>query len=158
MLKPLEEWICDECGEVIQGAENGYLEFLSDQDHRPFEIRLVHTVPASPRQRGDGCFAHTEDLRRGDVPLIDFVGPDGLVHLLSLIDYGPVLQGPGELRPGVRDSSWTEAVRRLHVPHYEDARQYFASAKANGEYADHNEYSPYRQECLQRVIDEYEED
>ena len=156
MLKPLAEWICDECGQVIASAEEGFVEWLHIEG-KPVDVRIVHHAPASPLKRKDGCYAYSDEANRQDMHLTDFVGPDGLAHLLSLIDDGPLLRAEGEknITPGVTSASWTEAVRRLQLPHYEEARRHFGKAKADGVFVEANELWPYMQANLLGIVKRY---
>ena len=52
MLKPLEQFICDECGQVINSPKEGYVERESgtDANGKMFArgFRIVHAAYASP--------------------------------------------------------------------------------------------------------------
>lgn len=145
-------WICDTCGEKIRSPEEGLIEWYAVADekgiHRRTNLRLVHGFSASPlgklNLKRKGC---SFDLRKGSFriegevdsrPLGDFLGPDGLMLLLSLISEGefPV--------PEV-----VKMIKRLHIPGYEMARHYFRAATFDGILA------PDTQEdsCSQRDID-----
>lgn len=128
-------WICDTCGEKIHTPQEGVIEWYADTDEkdgkRRSKLRLVHVLSASPLRRINmkrkGCEfdLHPEQFKtEGTVenqPLGDFLGPDGLVHLLSLISEGefPVVE---VLR----------MIKRLHIPGYEMARDSFRQAALQG--------------------------
>lgn len=52
MLIPLKQFICDECGEIINSPGEGYVEWEEgiDQDGQFFAkgFRIVHHLPKSP--------------------------------------------------------------------------------------------------------------
>ena len=60
-LKPLEQWVCDECGEVIEEASHGYLEWVVDADTRAHGFRIVHQAHHSPRQPGSDCYRYLNE-------------------------------------------------------------------------------------------------
>ena len=131
-LEPLEQWICDACGEVIETPGDGYLEWLSGDDHKAHSFRIVHHAPKSPRKPGGDCYAYTKASGRMDLDLDAHVGPSGLPHLLTFLDAGEYhqrdYQGP-EVR-NVRE--WVELFRRLQLPYYEEARLYWGRAREAG--------------------------
>lgn len=47
-LKALPQWVCDECGGVIEEPAHGYLEWLTDDNHKSYGFRIVHHAPRSP--------------------------------------------------------------------------------------------------------------
>jgi hypothetical protein len=55
-LKPLEEFLCDSCGEVIRTLAEGWLEWLEDPASlKDYDFRIVHHSLSSPRGPG-GCY------------------------------------------------------------------------------------------------------
>lgn len=128
-------WICDTCGEKIRSPEEGLIEWYSVGDekgiHRRANLRLVHRLSASPlkklnlKRKGCEFDMRKESFRtEGEVdnqPLGEFLGPDGLMRLLSLISEGefPVAEV-------------VKMIKRLHIPGYEMARDYFRAATFEG--------------------------
>jgi hypothetical protein len=53
-MKPLQEWLCDTCGEVIRRPEEGYVEWLQSKEDGVREFNIVHHAPASPHWKGAG--------------------------------------------------------------------------------------------------------
>jgi hypothetical protein len=51
--------------------------------------------------------------------------------------------------------NWTETFRRLFIPHFEEARQYFHAAEKDGFFAEANEVWPYTTATLKQVIEKY---
>lgn len=126
---------CDTCGEKIISPDEGQIEWYSFDDEngirRHNNLRLVHELSASPlkkmKLKRKGC---AFDLRaeyfntEGSVEshsLSEFLGPDGLMRLLSFIAKGefPVAE---VLR----------IIKRLNIPGYETARHYFRRAVSEG--------------------------
>jgi hypothetical protein len=125
-------WWCDVCGQPIEHASDGWVEWLMPNSAEgPGKrrasgkgLRLVHHAPASPLPQG--CQYTTEEQERtrtlvSDLELKDFLGPDGLTQLLSLL-----LSHEGSREEIVR------MISRLHTPGYERARFHFKKATATG--------------------------
>jgi hypothetical protein len=81
-------------------------------------LRIVHH-----RSANAGCHYHDDDSGAvvADDHLRQYVGPDGLMQLLGMMD-------GAQLPP----SEVIEVIRRLHVPLYEAARPYLKSAEDDG--------------------------
>ena len=88
-------WSCDSCGNAITRIEDGWVEWLVSDERgktRLKGVRLVHTRAASPKKRQkSGCqydaaseFHDHRCLVEG-LSLARFVGPDGLMLLLSFV-------------------------------------------------------------------------
>ena len=160
MMIPLKQWICDTCGELIEKPKDGWLEWYKDEDFKAQGFRICHHAPSSPRRAegrgGPGCYAYDRHKRRLDNHLDTFLGPDGMIALLSDVHVGSVLDPHGKSPIEIGDHvSWAETFRRLHVPHYEEARQYFAEAKADDLFDGANQVWPFMQETLLEVIKRY---
>lgn len=157
MLKPLEQWICDNCGEVIETVDHGWIEWVRDEERRAEQFHIVHNRGVSPLlDKGRDCYFHTEHPRRADQHLHYFIGADGLVKLLSLLDIGDAIYRDGSRESRVGDvKGYTEILRRLMVPHYEEARLYFAQAREDGMFDGANEVFPYVQDTLQEIVRRY---
>src|ERR1035441_6619662 len=80
-LKPLKQWVCDTCREIITAPEDGQLEWVSDDEHRARDFRIVHHPLKSPRRSRKGCYNHNDPGSESE-SLSDLVGADGLAHLL----------------------------------------------------------------------------
>jgi hypothetical protein len=48
-----------------------------------------------------------------------------------------------------------EIICRLHVPYYEEARRYFAEARADGHLDGVNEVALYMEDTLKSIVDKY---
>ena len=134
-LKPLSQFICDQCGLLIENADDGWLEWYDDCENPAHGFRIVHA--------GRRCY-YPERADISDNHLIYFTGKDGLPILLNLFK-----------RKGVADQNeLAEIIRRLHIPYYEEARRYWDRAVSEGMIDNED----YRQAELQAVIKEYGEE
>lgn len=158
-LRPLEQWVCDTCGDVIEQPSDGWLEWVrNDADGRVGGFRVVHHYKASPRRspdpnvRTNGCYRDPREL-----PLdlhLHHVLERGIVHVLSELDLGDV-HDPNGKHPGVTSiREWANLMRRLFVPFYEQARFFFAEEQRD-EGIDDNEVALYESGRLERIIDKY---
>ncbi|WP_246946157.1 hypothetical protein [Bacillus pinisoli] len=131
-LKPLEEWICDVCGDIIKST-NDWLEWetnnITDKDEN---FRLVHHTC---KRTND-----TNTLLK-DLYIHRVLGNNGLAKLLNTLE---------TLNPN-NVSDFTEIIRRLHLPYYEEARQFLEEARINGEYFS----TELTEEDCKYIIDEY---
>ena len=124
-------WICDTCGEVIERAEYGWVQWLSGRvgDKRVArDLQLVHQMPASPRKGMEsGCqFDQRAEFSRdrftiSDSHLMHFLGDDGLMTLLAML-----------MEERLPRAQVVEMIERLHIPGYEHARFHFDQAIAEG--------------------------
>jgi hypothetical protein len=154
MLIPLEQWICDTCGDVIESVDDGWIEWLVDYSTSPpqsYSFRICHHLTASPRGGSDGCYAHIHEGNTADLHLHQFT----LIEYLSALDVGRIHQ-PKFKGAGVRDlREWVELGRRLFLPYYEEARPHVDAARsqllADGE----NEVSVFTEKVLKQIIDDY---
>jgi hypothetical protein len=124
-------WSCDRCGSAITRIEDGWVEWLASDERgktRLKGVRLVHTRAASPRKRQkSGCrydaareFHERRCLVEG-LSLARFVGPDGLMLLLSFVasDEAP-------------RNEVLELIKRVQIPGYEQAIPYVQQAITEG--------------------------
>jgi hypothetical protein len=137
------KWICDTCGEIIEKAEDGYVEWLSrsgSEKRSYYRLMLVHHSPKSPRERG--CYppkAKDIDLHN---PLEYFVGPNGLMWLLAQLS-DDTFENREEL---------LEMCKRLHVPGYEMARNNFESAIGDGVFEPNTKPGYYSQKNISATL------
>lgn len=154
MEKPLSKWYCDICGELIEKPEDGYVQFNRNNPNYNFDdFIIVHHYQASPlkEKRKNGCYKYHSDL-----DLISFLGDEGKVHLLSLLDkdlycnYNPHVQAVN-----LRD--WNDLFMRVQIPYYEEARRYWYKAMADGYFDDKNEFNLCLPENLKEIILKYKD-
>lgn len=142
-------WICDSCGHPIASAEDGWvewIEFRTAAGRQGRDLRLVHHMAATPtgkrcqfnqqaeRNRDDGLIA--------DASLSDFLGADGLMDLLSMLEEGCL----------PRDEV-LEMIKRLHIEGYEQARPYFEEAISDGVFEPNTLPGYYRQRDIRAVLE-----
>ena len=140
MLIPLNQFICDECGSLIVKSEDGWLEWFDDYETAVKGFRIVHHSSVSPKGENGGDCYYPRKAKVSDGHLTHYMGIDGLAFLLSKFDRD--LEDPKEL---------AEIIRRLHIPHYEEARLFFDRAYKDGliDSMDHD------QKNLLMIINEY---
>lgn len=151
-LIPLKQWICDECGELIEKPEDGYIQFHYDENNDCDDIIIVHHYPKSPLKdkRKDGCYRY-----RFDLDLKSHLGEDGIAWMLSLLDWGPHIEREFKRLRTINIRKWVETFRRLHTPYYEEARLYWDLAEQDGYFDGANEVWPYIPDNLKTLIDRY---
>jgi hypothetical protein len=145
-------WRCDKCGEWIESAEDGWLEWdlESNPPFAKFAFRIVHHLPASPLEGKDGCNDHAN---LSGNHLSYFVGQDGLSRLLAFLD--PRTNGIQSDPCQIRDlPDYVDIMRRLLIANYEEARQYWRDAAEAG-FFDGNEIGAHDPETLTDILDEF---
>jgi len=156
MLRPLEQWFCDTCGEVIGSFDEGFVEWLVDEDEMAHGFRIVHHAPHSPHYPNGSCYRYSREVGRADLPLSEFAGEKGMIRLLAYLDKGPHFQ-PEYKGLHVSDPrEFVEFFRRLKLAYYEEARMYWDKAAADGWFIGDNPVSLYA--SLRRLVEEYGQD
>lgn len=146
MLKPLEQWICDHCDDVIERPSDGYVIWNRSSERGDHSFKVIHHVK---------CDHHDHS---SSLPLRECVGAGGLSKLLSFWSAGPIMRHLGQSQSDSieDDDEFVDLVRRLHVPYYEEARQHFTDEQLLSDLSDANKYYPYRPDVLQRVAEDYD--
>jgi hypothetical protein len=142
-LKPLKEWICDHCHQLIERPEDGWVEWLHDDKTGAHSFRIVHHASASPR--GDGrCYRYSDHRDRQDNHLTQYIGPDGMGYALDWLSDGPADRKDGPHPANVRNiNEFLDVFCRLHIAGYEEARFYFSDEeRENGELPVHTRMLP----------------
>jgi hypothetical protein len=135
MLKPLTQFYCDCCGEIIQEPKHGWVEWLTVFDPERGDYifkghRIVHHIAYSPRT-GRDCYTYKKHIGRSDIYLTDFLDKQtGIAEMLRFIDCGPIHepQFTGHYLGDLRE--YIEFIRRLTIPYYEEARLYWPRPSA----------------------------
>ena len=151
MLAPTTSWFCDFCGESIETAAAGYVEWirLPGPTGLPApgrRIRIVHHKWDTPDRigcqysRSRDPVTHEEGI--SDDALVEFLGPDGLTRLLAML---------AEQR--LPTAELLEVIKRLHTPGYERARAHFAAALEAQVITEAVAFGYWRQAELQSVLD-----
>ena len=152
MLKPLEQFFCDTCGQVIENINQGWVEWLDDVNSETSTLvnsafRICH--------HKNRCQKLAKHSRCSDLPLSEFVGDIGRIQLLGMLDIGPY-HNPEFTGPGIVDfREYAEFIRRLTFPYYEEARTYWSRAISDGFISDENENSIYMPDYLRGMITHY---
>jgi hypothetical protein len=128
MLRPLQEWICDACGETIASSADGWLAWRCAPGAPGLPGRLFSDFRVLHRA---GCVEPAPDPASG-APLSGFCGASGIVRLLVFVDAPRTADPTGAAHGVASGREYAELVRRLTVPYYEEARQYWVSAAADG--------------------------
>jgi hypothetical protein len=104
-FKPLEQFICDSCGYVIQKIDDGWFEWFENEKKGLYGFRIVHASMTSPQYKIKGDCFYPEQSGLSDNHLRYFRGTDGLAWLLSYFMRN--LADPKEI---------AEIIRRVHIP------------------------------------------
>lgn len=128
-------WRCDSCGELVSHLRAGWVEWLAAQDSKRKAkvsgLRLVHCRNTSPRWREPyGCQYNPRDEFRKNRGVVEglaldrFVGPDGLMLLLSMIAAREI---PAQ--------DLIELAKRVQIPGYEAVYEVVHDAVSEGVFA-----------------------
>ncbi len=151
-MEPLKQFICDNCGELIEKPEDGYVIWNRNDDDKLHEIHIVHKNKRDENGRVHGCDNHTRYALSDS--LTSFLGTHGLIELLSLIDPGKnFISNYQERILDMRE--FIEFFRRVQLPYYEEARRYWNNAKEDGYLYGANEIIVYKEEFLKELIEKY---
>ena len=154
-MEPCKQWICDECGKLIEKPKDGWLEWLSEGPMEGYYgFRIVHHKSASPKK--DGCYEYSKHRGRKDMHLKQFLVEEGIIRLLSFVDIGSPFSSDTEHVLMIEDlQEWTELYRRLYIPYYEEARLYWAQAIAMSFFESLSEVAAYLPETLKDMIERF---
>lgn len=156
MLKPLQQFVCDKCGLIIESPKDGWVEWLGpDEEIDGIECRqykgfkVVHHASASPQ---GGCYHYGESPYKMDGYLADYMGEAGIGRLMTMLELGQ-FHSPGLVLSRVSDlREYVVFFNRLHISYYEEARLYFDLA--HEEFDGINEFSLHHPDTLKRIIAE----
>ena len=147
----MDTWICDTCGESITKHSDGWVEWISFPDEentgkrKGRGFRLVHASHASPIK---SCQVGGTYERMGgkglvmDRTLEHFIGPDGLMLLLSYI-----------LEEDVSNQQVLEMIKRIHIPGYEQVRSHINEAMSKGAFYPNLPEGYYSQSQIKATLD-----
>lgn len=146
-----KDWICDTCGQKIQDPEHGWVEWLAKSDDSGKRslrgVRLVHHCTHSPlggenKCQYDGNYEYKKDGHLiSDMELKYFLGPNGLMELLSMLS-----------DENVPKEEIIEMIKRLHIPGYERARRHFDEAISEGVFDPNSKPSFYMQSDIKATL------
>ena len=154
MLKPLKEFICDSCSQTIEHIEDGWVEWESRCDETKNKIISKNFRICQHKMKCQKLANHPDC---SDLPLREFTGEKAIVQTISFLDDGPyhVQNYDGPEAENIKE--FAEFQRRLLLPYYEEARQYWSEAMNDGYFGDSNELSIYLPENLKRMIEHYKD-
>ncbi|MDD4564658.1 MAG: hypothetical protein PHE79_04180 [Eubacteriales bacterium] len=140
-----KSWVCDSCGEKIENQQDGWVEWLHKTNYQGAQhscrgIRIVHRINCIYDQ--DAVFKN-ENAIAGDSDLESFMGPDGLMQLLSFISEDKFEDTEEVL----------EIIKRIHIPGYEEARFCFDEAISQCVFEPNTQPNYYDQKDIVRVLD-----
>jgi hypothetical protein len=153
MLRPLDQYICDTCGEIIEHPSEGWIEWIRKEAYA-HSFRITHHQPKSPLKSREGCYLHTSVVGRCDTHMDSFLSRL-MPELLSFIDVGPYFDPEGNGLERVDKRSFAELARRLTIPYYEESRLYWSEAHEDGLFVDANELTMYREDFCKDLIKRY---
>ena len=125
-------WRCSSCGELITRIEDGWVEWLASDDEQGTtnlrSLRLVHRwiVDSGSSARRHCRFDDRREFQKDrsiveGLSLERFVGPDGLMLLLSFV-------ADGEMPT----DDILELTKRVQIPGYEQVRELIHDASTAG--------------------------
>ena len=157
MLEPLKQFICDSCGEVINSPEEGWIEWLevyTDDGGRCSKFRICHQKGYSPYKSPLGCYNYTDHPDRADMHLHHFLEEEAIINeRLSEVVDNPSARFLGIRVVDVKE--YAELLRRIKMPHFEEARLYFQKAKADHFFAPDDREYMFDKNKLKLLIEEY---
>ncbi len=154
MLEPLKQFVCDTCGGTIEKPEDGWVEWLGYYDEQKEKLinkdfRICH--------HQSRCMKLANHRHVSDNHLNNMLNDNSMViQLFSMLDPGPNVSPEHYKGPEVEDIRETiEFLRRLTLPYYEEARQYWSDAIADGYFSGSNEVAAYLPYTLKNIIERY---
>ncbi len=158
LLDKPQTWACDVCYQPISCVEDGWVQWVHFGQYLEGysrDLQLVHVRAASPLTESRfGCQFDSHAMFKAtggcvqSLHLGHLVGPNGLMMLLRLIHEGELPQ-----------NDVLELTKRLHIPGYEQARDYFDRAISAGAFEPNTPpgyYHQYQIEATLRYAEEYE--
>ena len=141
----LDQFICDTCNQIIENIEEGAIEWISPFDGNGKQLpshsfRICHN--------NYNCYSIYKKVTGGvSRELVHFNDKIKIIELLAIIDkeYFPFDQNSL--------NEYIELFRRLTIPYYEEARQYWN--EANNEGLINNKTSCFQQDNLERIINRF---
>lgn len=139
-------WICDKCGKKITSAKDGWVEWLiptknNIPETRNKGMRIVHATNCLYSDQE----CSKEDAIPGDDSLENFCGSDGLMELLQFIS-DDMFENKEEV---------LEIIKRIHIPGYEEARNFIDDAISEGIYEPNTKENYCSQRNIEKIINHY---
>ncbi len=142
-----KKWFCDHCGQIIQDAKQGWLEWIVPKDGNTSGYRIVHHQGFTP---GYSCYYNEEEYHKNGfliygIHLDRFVGTIGMAKFLALFEETPIFP----------KKEFLFIFRRLYIPYYEEALQYWHQAENDGYFDDLGVINIYNEIFLKQIVDHY---
>lgn len=144
MDKPLTIWYCDVCGKPINDVNEVLLIWKSDKNMKDYDFKFVHK--ATNEKRGCDMESYPSNMH-----LSEFLGLDGMAYLMSFLSHGNAIRKNGNSIKNLDE--FIDVIRRIQTPYYEEARRYFHTEKTQRLIEGCNEYYPYTQNILKKIIE-----
>lgn len=146
MDKPLSTWYCDVCGEKIENVKKGYVIWKHNNNRQYHSYKIIHQSECDLKD-------HISSMA-----LVDLIGNNGLTKLLSHVSDGPIIKNINgtSFRRAESLDEFTELLRRIHTPYYEQARRYFHQEKLIEDFYDSNSIHVYVPDTLKWICKTYE--
>lgn len=143
-LGSVTRWTCDTCEDPITNPEMAVIVGKRDSNDRVFGWKIVHKNDDTKRCDPDNVqdYMFSAELTR-------YLGDDGLSTLFSLLSPGPIKGGSAVVPADLNE--FVDLARRLHIPHYEEARARFDQDSVRDELSDATESFPYMTDTLSRI-------
>lgn len=155
MIKPLEQFICDKCKDVINSPKDGYVEFLSHKDETGEFLQIRSGFKIVHHNGHNNCNYYERTIHQQTIPLQEFFGDNKFNLIFSFLDEG-VYFSPAKPKDKVHDlREFVEFCRRLTIPYYEEARFFFDLAKSKGHFDGENEISLYSSDKMKEIVEEF---
>lgn len=161
-LIPLTQFVCDKCGKLIEKPSDGYVEWLTiytpNEPVTVSEFKIIHAQVTSPNKaHKEGCHHHLNSDHLSDIDLSHFL-KNAHQYIYAFLSPGPLHDIEGNEPSQVVDfAAFTDFARRLTIPYYEEARQYFDKAINDGYFSDHHSIAIFTEETLLHIIEDYGE-
>lgn len=140
-LRPLEQWFCDFCQEIIKSPRDCWLQWAV-KPGKDLEKSLVSEDFRIVHQQ---CKNHGSNI--SSVPILwlkGFYEESSALHILRNLNHRPYK--PSEL---------VEIIRRLEVPYYEQARLYWDQIIKHEAFDSLHEHEIYDPVFLKMLIKEH---
>ncbi|HET7000504.1 MAG TPA: hypothetical protein VFI33_04320 [Puia sp.] len=154
MLKPLEQFYCDTCDMLIEKVDDGAVEW-KDKSEAPEGRHLSGSFRICHNTKTKNCYQPERTGYNNNSALSKFLGEEGYIQLLDFIDRGSRID---KNYSGTRISDmreYVEFVKRLTIPHYEEARHYWDEAQQDGFFDNIGEHKYFLKETLTELIEKY---
>lgn len=138
---------CDTCGDLIDDPGRALVINRLTNDNVPHDFKIVHK-----NMDGRQCDPGANAGYIHNLELDAYLGPRGVLRLLSLISPGPAISTSNFESYQVDREEFAELFRRVQIPMYEQARRHFATARGREILAGANAVSAYSPGTLRDLV------